>query len=61
MLPEDMRQNPTEKSKLKQAWKRAQMANDTALKRLSEGLAEEQLDDPRPPELQRDVIKVAAD
>ena len=37
------------------------MSNDRALKRLSEGLAEEQLDEPLPPELQRDMIKVAAD
>ena len=37
------------------------MVNDRALKRLAEGLTEEQIDEPLAPEVQRDLIKVAAD
>ena len=61
ILPEDLRQNPAAKSKLKQAWKRAQLVNERVLKRLSEGLSEEQIDEPLAHEVQRDMIKVAAE
>ena len=61
MLPEGLRQNPASKSKLKQAWKRAASANERAIKRLSEGLSEEAVDEPLPPDVQRDVMKNATD
>ena len=61
VLPENLRGNPASKSKLKQAWKRAVSSNEKAIKRLSEGFSEEAVDEPLPPDVQRDIVKTAAD